>query len=154
MDAFFISSICHYLQLMKIVISRTNQAVHLNAVNERGVSFDMDGSPEIGGEELGMRPMEVLLSSLAGCSSMDVLSILKKMREDVQDYQVEITGERDTEQVPSIFNKIHVHFVLKGDLNIKNVEKAITLSMEKYCSVSKMLEKSADITHSFEILSL
>lgn len=136
---------------MKIVISRTNQAVHLNAVNERGQSIQMDGSPEIGGENLGMRPMEVLLSSLAGCSSMDVLSILKKMRENVQDYQVEITGERDMEQVPSIFNKINVHFILKGDLNIKNVEKAITLSMEKYCSVSKMLEKSADITHSFEI---
>ncbi len=148
---FFISSISHYLQLMKIVISRTNQAVHLNAVNERGQSIQMDGSPEIGGENLGMRPMEVLLSSLAGCSSMDVLSILKKMREDVQDYQVEITGERDMEQVPSIFNKINVHFILKGDLNIKNVEKAITLSMEKYCSVSKMLEKSAEITHSFEI---
>lgn len=136
---------------MKIVINRINQAVHLKAVNESKQSIDMDGSPGIGGEDLGMRPMEVLLSSLAGCSSMDVLSILKKMREDVQDYQVEITGERDTEQVPSIFNKIHLHFILKGDLNTKNVEKAIALSMEKYCSVSKMLEKSAEITHSFEI---
>lgn len=136
---------------MKIVINRINQAVHLKAVNESKQSIDMDGSPGIGGEDSGMRPMEVLLSSLAGCSSMDVLSILKKMREDVQDYQVEITGERDTEQVPSIFNKIHLHFILKGDLNTKNVEKAIALSMEKYCSVSKMLEKSAEITHSFEI---
>lgn len=139
---------------MKIVINRVNQAVHLKAVNESGQSIDMDGSPGIGGEELGMRPMEVLLSSLAGCSSMDVLSILKKMREDVQDYLVEITGERDVDQVPSIFNKIHVHFILKGDLNTKNVEKAVSLSMEKYCSVSKMLEKSAEITHSFEIQSL
>lgn len=136
---------------MKIVINRINQAVHLKAVNESRQTIDMDGSPGIGGEDLGMRPMEVLLSSLAGCSSMDVLSILKKMREDVQDYQVEITGERDIDQVPSIFNKIHLHFILKGDLNTKNVEKAIALSMEKYCSVSKMLEKSAEITHSFEI---
>jgi putative redox protein len=139
---------------MKIVINRINQAVHLKAVNESGQSIDMDGSPGIGGEELGMRPMEVLLSSLAGCSSMDVLSILKKMREDIQDYQVEITGERNPDEVPSIFNKIHVHFILKGDLNTKNVEKAVSLSMEKYCSVSKMLEKSAEITHSFEIQSL
>jgi putative redox protein len=139
---------------MKIIINRVNQAVHLKAVNESGQSIDMDGSPGIGGEELGMRPMEVLLSSLAGCSSMDVLSILKKMREDIQDYQVEITGERNPDEVPSIFNKIHVHFILKGDLNTKNVEKAVSLSMEKYCSVSKMLEKSAEITHSFEIQSL
>jgi putative redox protein len=139
---------------MKIIINRVNQAVHLKAVNESGQSIDMDGSPGIGGEELGMRPMEVLLSSLAGCSSMDVLSILKKMREDIQDYQVEITGERNPDEVPSIFKKIHVHFILKGDLNTKNVEKAVSLSMEKYCSVSKMLEKSAEITHSFEIQSL
>jgi putative redox protein len=90
---------------MKIVINRINQAVHLKAVNESGQYIDMDGSPGIGGEELGMRPMEVLLSSLAGCSSMDVLSILKKMREDIQDYQVEITGERNPDEVPSIFNK-------------------------------------------------
>jgi putative redox protein len=139
---------------MKIIINRVNQAVHLKAVNESGQSIDMDGSPGIGGEELGMRPMEVLLSSLAGCSSMDVLSILKKMREDIQDYQVEITGERDPDEVPSIFKKIHVHFILQGNLNTKNVEKAVSLSMEKYCSVSKMLEKSAEITHSFEIQSL
>lgn len=136
---------------MKVVIERINQAVNLKATNEGGQSLMMDGSPQIGGEDLGMRPMEVLLSSLAGCSSMDVLSILKKMREDVQDYKVEITGERDTEQVPAVFKTIHVHFILKGNLNEKNVEKAISLSMEKYCSVSKMLEKSADITHSYAI---
>lgn len=136
---------------MKIVVERINEAVHLKATNSAGISFNMDGSPEIGGEDLGMRPMEVLLSSLAGCTSMDVLSILKKMREDIQDYKVEITGERDTTQVPAIFKSIHVHFILKGNLNEKNVEKAVTLSMEKYCSVSKMLEKSAEITHSFAI---
>lgn len=136
---------------MKVVIERINQAVNLKATSEGGQSLIMDGSPQIGGEDLGMRPMEVLLSSLAGCSSMDVLSILKKMREDVQDYKVEITGERDTEQVPAVFKTIHVHFILKGNLNEKNVEKAISLSMEKYCSVSKMLEKSAVITHSYAI---
>lgn len=138
---------------MKVVIERINQAVNLKATSEGGQSLIMDGSPQIGGEDLGMRPMEVLLSSLAGCSSMDVLSILKKMREDVQDYKVEITGERDTEQVPAVFKTIHVHFLLKGHLNEKNVEKAISLSMEKYCSVSKMLEKSAAITHSYAIVA-
>lgn len=136
---------------MKIVVERINQAVNLKATNSAGVSFNMDGSPEIGGENLGMRPMEVLLSSLAGCSSMDVLSMLKKMREDIQDYKVEITGERDTNEVPAVFKTIHVHFILKGKLNEKNVEKAIVLSMEKYCSVTKMLEKAATITHSYAI---
>lgn len=136
---------------MKIVVERINQAVNLKATNSAGISFNMDGSPEIGGENLGMRPMEVLLSSLAGCSSMDVLSMLKKMREDVQDYKVEITGERDTDQVPAVFKTIHVHFILKGKLSEKNVEKAIVLSMEKYCSVTKMLEKAATITHSYAI---
>ncbi|MCO5231472.1 MAG: OsmC family protein [Chitinophagales bacterium] len=138
---------------MKISIQRANSAVHLIATNEQNISISMDGSPQIGGMDLGMRPMEVLLSSLAGCSSMDVLSILGKMKEDIQDYKVEITGERDTEQVPAIFKTIHVHFILKGNLNTKNVEKAIKLSMDKYCSVSKMLEKSATITHSYEVLN-
>lgn len=137
---------------MKIVVERVNQAVHLQATNTSGVSFFMDGSPEIGGENLGMRPMEVLLSSMAGCSSMDVLSILKKMREEVEDYKVEITGERDTTQVPAVFTSIHIHFILKGQLTEKNVEKAVSLSMEKYCSVSKMLEKAATITYSFTIV--
>lgn len=137
---------------MKVVIERVNQAVHLKATNSTGVSFSMDGSPEIGGENLGMRPMEVLLSSMAGCSSMDVLSILKKMREEVEEYKVEISGERDTTQVPAVFTSIHIHFILKGQLTEKNVEKAVSLSMEKYCSVSKMLEKAATITHSFTIV--
>lgn len=137
---------------MKVVIERVNQAVHLKATNSAGVSFSMDGSPEIGGENLGMRPMEVLLSSMAGCSSMDVLSILKKMREEVEEYKVEILGERDTTQVPAVFTSIHIHFILKGQLTEKNVEKAVSLSMEKYCSVSKMLEKAATITHSFTIV--
>lgn len=138
---------------MKVSIQRANSAVHLIATNEENISISMDGSPQIGGQGLGMRPMEVLLSSLAGCSSMDVLSILNKMKEEILDYKVEISGERDTEQVPAIFKTIHVHFILKGNLNTKNVEKAINLSMDKYCSVSKMLEKSATITHSYEVLN-
>lgn len=137
---------------MKVVIERVNQAVHLKATSPSGATISMDGSPEIGGENLGMRPMEVLLSSMAGCSSMDVLSILKKMREEVEDYKVEISGERDTNQVPAVFTSIHIHFILKGQLTEKNVEKAVSLSMEKYCSVSKMLEKAATITHSFAIV--
>jgi len=137
---------------MKIRIDRLNNAVHLKASNEEGLSLEMDGSPEIGGEGLGPRPMQVLLMSLAGCSSMDVLSMLSKMREDIRDYHVEVTGERDQNAVPAVFTNIHVHYILEGQLNPKNVEKAIKLSMEKYCSVTKMLEKAATITYSHEIV--
>jgi putative redox protein len=137
---------------MKITLNRINDAVHLKAVNEEGNYIEMDGSPEIGGEGKGPRPMQVLLMSLAGCSSMDVLSILKKMREPLEDYSVEIEGEREPEAVLAVFTKIHVHYILKGNLKEENVAKAIKLSMEKYCSVSKMLEKTAEITYSHEIV--
>ncbi len=138
---------------MKVFIRRLNDAVHLQASNEEGLTMEMDGSPEIGGEGKGPRPMQVLLMSLAGCSSMDVLSILQKMRENVEDYQVEVSGEREEGAVPAVFTKINVHFILKGNLKEDNVAKAIRLSMEKYCSVSKMLEKTAEITYSHAIIS-
>lgn len=137
---------------MKVTLNRINDAVHLKAVNEDGNYIEMDGSPEIGGEGKGPRPMQVLLMSLAGCSSMDVLSMLKKMREPLEDYTVEIEGEREKDAVPAVFTKIHVHYILKGNLKEENVAKAIKLSMEKYCSVSKMLEKTAEITYSHEIV--
>lgn len=138
---------------MKVFIRRLNDAVHLQASNEEGLTMEMDGSPEIGGEGKGPRPMQVLLMSLAGCSSMDVLSILQKMRENIEDYQVEVSGEREEGAVPAVFTKINVHFILKGNLKEDNVAKAIRLSMEKYCSVSKMLEKTAEITYSHAIIS-
>jgi putative redox protein len=138
---------------MKVFIKRLNDAVHLQATNEEGLSMEMDGSSEIGGLGKGPRPMQVLLMSLAGCSSMDVLSILQKMRENVEDYQVEVSGQREDGAVPAVFTKIHVHYILKGTLKEENVAKAIRLSMEKYCSVTKMLEKTAEITYSHEIIS-
>lgn len=138
---------------MKVNIERVNDAVQLKATNDEGNFIMMDGSPEIGGAGNGARPMQVLLMSLGGCSSMDVLSILKKMRENVEDYKVEINGERREGEVPAVFTKIHVHYILKGKLNENNVNKAINLSMEKYCSVTKMLEPTVEITHSFEIVA-
>jgi putative redox protein len=140
---------------MKITLDRLNQGVHLRATNEEGNSIEMDGSPEIGGEGKGPRPMQVLLMSLAGCSSMDVLSILKKMREQVSDYKVEVNGDRAEGVVPSIFTQIHVHYIISGhQLNPANVEKAIRLSMEKYCSVTRQIEPTAKITYSSEILEV
>lgn len=131
---------------MKITLKRLNDAYHMRATNESGNSIEMDGSPALGGENLGARPMEVVLMSLAGCSSIDVISILKKMKQDVTDYDVEVTAER-REEIPSIFTKIHIKFIVKGEnLEEEKVKRAAQLSAEKYCSVSKILEPTADIT--------
>jgi putative redox protein len=136
---------------MKIEIERVNNKVHLEAKNEQGIIVQMDGSPEIGGEDLGARPMQLILMGLGGCTSMDMLSVLKKMREDVKSYKVTVDAERATEH-PMVFTKIHVHYILEGKLKKENVEKAIALSMDKYCSVTHMLNKTATITHSYEII--
>lgn len=136
---------------MKITLKRQNNDVHLKGMNESGKTIDMDGSPEIGGQDMGVRPMETVLMGLGGCASMDVLSILKKMREEVLDYEVEIEADR-AEDHPKVFTKIKVNFKFYGNIKKENVEKAIRLSMEKYCSVTHMLNKTATITDTFEII--
>ncbi len=136
---------------MKVELTRVNPFVHLEAVNEDGIVVDIDGSPNIGGQNLGVRPMQLLLMGLGGCSSMDVLTILRKQKITVDDYKVNITAERDTDNVPALFTDIHVEFILHGDIDPDKAERAVSLSMEKYCSVTKILEKTANITHSVVI---
>ena len=122
--------------------------------SESGHTVVMDGSPEIGGENRGPRPMEMLLLGLGGCTSIDVMLILGKGRQDVTDCVVEIDAERAPTE-PKVFTKIHVHFVVSGRrLDAKRVEKAIQLSADKYCSASIMLGKTAAITHDFEIVEV
>lgn len=141
------------LCLMKINLERVNNAVHLHGSNQDGLTVSMDGSDAIGGENLGVRPMELLLMSLGSCSSMDVLSILAKMKQEVDSYRVEVDGTRQEGEVPAVFTKIHVQYFLSGKLEKEKVARAIQLSMEKYCSVTKMLEASVEITHGFDISS-
>ncbi len=136
---------------MQIQIQRVNEAVHLKATNDQGHVVLVDGSEKIGGQNLGVRPMQLLLVALGSCASMDVLSILKKQRQVVDEYEVLVDGVRDDEKVPSLFKSIHVTFLLKGELDIKKVHRAIDLSINTYCSVSKTLEKTATITSSFKI---
>ena len=120
--------------------------------SDSGHAIVMDGPPEIGGENLGVRPMEMLLLGMAGCTMIDVVSTLKKMREDVADCQTQVSAERD-EEYPKVFTNIHVHFILRGkQLNPSKVDKAIKLSSEKYCSASIMIGKTAIITHDYEII--
>lgn len=119
--------------------------------SETGHAIVMDGAPENGGRNIGMRPMEVLLIGMGGCTSFDVVTILKKSRQAVVDCVAEINAER-ADEVPKVFTKIHVHFVVTGnDLNEKQVARAVSLSAEKYCSASIMLSKSVEITHDYEI---
>ncbi len=116
-----------------------------------GHSITMDGPIEIGGENLGVRPMEMLLLGVAGCTMIDVVTTLKKMRQDLSHCETKINAERANEH-PKVFTDIHIHFIVKGkDLDSKKVDKAITLSAEKYCSASIMLGKTAKITHDFEV---
>ncbi|MES9968899.1 MAG: OsmC family protein [Candidatus Thiodiazotropha sp.] len=111
----------------------------------------MDGPPEHGGRNLGIRPMEMLLLGMGGCTEFDVLSILKKSRQQVSRCVVELEAER-SDQDPKVFTRIHAHFIVTGKgLSEKHVARAISLSAEKYCSASLMLAKSAEITHDYEI---
>lgn len=117
-----------------------------------GHSVVMDGPAEFGGQNLGIRPMEMLILGLGGCSSFDVMLILKKSRQKVDRCEVELDYDRADES-PKVFTRIHMHFIVTGrGLDSTKVEKAISLSAEKYCSASVMLGKTAKITHDFEIL--
>jgi putative redox protein len=119
---------------------------------ESGHAVLMDGAPAVGGRNLGPRPMEMLLLGAGGCTSFDVIAILKKSRQAVSDCYVEIEAER-AETDPKVFTKIHMHFVVKGrDIKPEAVEKAIKLSAEKYCSASIMLGATAAMTHDFEVV--
>jgi putative redox protein len=129
---------------------------HMSFVGESGSghSVVMDGAPDAGGRNLGVRPMEMLLLGLGGCTAFDVISILRKSRQQVVDCEVELEAER-AEEVPKVFTKIHLHFIVSGkDLDQNRVARAVELSADKYCSASRMLEKTAAISHDFEVVNL
>ncbi len=138
---------------MKIQLKRVNEAVHLEATNEAGNKVQIDGAPKIGGQDQGARPMELLIMGLGGCSSMDILSILYKQKQDVKDYEVNIEAERDQENTPSLFTNVHLEFVFIGNVDLKKAERAAQLSMDKYCSVTKIMEKTAKITYSVKVVN-
>jgi putative redox protein len=119
-----------------------------------GHTVVMDGPEEAGGYGTGMRPMELLLLGMGGCTTFDVIEILKKSRQDVRDCVVEIDGER-SEEVPKVYTNIHVHYKITGkDVKANFVERAIKMSIEKYCSATLMLAKTATITHDYEIIDV
>ncbi|HTH56456.1 MAG TPA: OsmC family protein [Cyclobacteriaceae bacterium] len=139
--------------MIKIELSRVDGDFNMEAVNDTGNKILLDGSPNDGGHNRGMRPMQTLLAAMGGCSAIDVISILRKQREDLKDIKITVTGEREKDAVPSLYTEVHAHFRLYGNINKDKAEKAVSLSIEKYCSVAKTLEKNAKITHSFEVIS-
>jgi len=119
-----------------------------------GHSIVIDGPPTAGGENAGVRPMELVLMGVGACTSFDVVTILRKARQNVTDCRAELEAER-AEEVPQVFTRIHVHFIVTGrGLSEKQVARAIDLSAEKYCSASIMIGKTAAITHDFEIVEV
>lgn len=134
---------------MQIQIHRKNKLVHLEATNKDGHIVSIDGSEEIGGENLGFRPMQMLLVALGSCASMDILSILQKQKQRIDDYSVFVEAQREEGVIPSLFTNIHVRFEFAGEIDANKIERAVRLSMDTYCSVTKTLEKTATITSSY-----
>ena len=130
---------------MKIHIKRIHEDFQMEAVNEEGNTIMMDGSPSIGGANLGMRPMQLLLAAIGGCSAIDVIHILKKQRQDITSFSVEVDGMSEPVDDYSLYRNITVLFRIKGNVDVKKAQKAAQLSFEKYCSVSKTLEHTANI---------
>ncbi len=138
---------------MEIKVNWAGEAAFIGESGS-GHKVVMDGPPEGGGRDLGPRPMEMLLLGTGACSSYDVISILKKSRQNVTDCEVVISSER-AESEPRVFTRIHIYFRISGtDLKEKQVERAVSLSAEKYCSASIMLGATAEVSHDYEILEV
>ena len=137
---------------MKVSLQRINKAVHFEASSDlSSVKVNIDGSEGIGGEGKGVRPMELVLMALGSCSVFDLTTILQKQRQEIEDIQVDVQGER-RDEIPNIFTKIHINFFLKGKIDEVKAQKAAELAVKKYCSVHDMLAAGGvEITYSLKI---
>jgi putative redox protein len=136
---------------MKIELKRLNDAVHFEGSGSGNVKVHIDGSEAIGGLGLGVRPMELVLMALGSCSSLDLISILKKQRQEITDISVSVEGERRVE-LPPVFTKIHLTISLSGNIDPAKAEKAAELAIKKYCSVHDMLVAGGvEITYALKL---
>lgn len=129
---------------MKITLESTFGELSFKGINERNQSLQLSGNKE------SVSPMEAVLMSVAGCSAIDVEVILKKMHQKIHKIEVKVEGQR-ANATPSVFTEIHLHYIITGDVKKEKAQKAVEMSMNEYCSVSKMLSNSVIITHSFEV---
>lgn len=128
-------------------LQQINDQIQFAAQNESGYEFTVASTDD----QEGVSPMEMVALSLGGCSSIDILSILEKQRQSVDAFEVDVDAERATDEVPAVFTDLHVHYQVDGEVDPDKVRRAIDLSLEKYCSVSHMLEETADISYSFSV---
>ena len=136
---------------MKTTVTKVGKLA-FEATTNSGHRVIMDSSPDVGGENKGPRPMEMILMGLGSCSSIDVIMILEKARQDVKACRVEIDSTR-ADEVPKVFTDIHLHYVIEGNnIDPKKVERALALTAEKYCSASIMLSHTVNITHDYELI--
>jgi putative redox protein len=126
----------------KIELTRVSGDFGFEAKDENGHTVKMDSNPESGGQNFGVRPMQMLLMGLGGCSAIDVIHILKKQRQDVTDYKMIINGEREVGKEPALWKDISLDFHIYGNVDEDKAQKAVELSMDKYCSVSATLSKA------------
>ena len=136
---------------MNINLVRKSGKFNFEAENESGFTVELDAKAAIGGEGKGFRPMEMLLVGLGGCSGIDMVNVLTKQKEPLDDIKIVINATRKDEEMPPIFDEINIHFDLHGDLSTAKVERALALTFEKYCSVSNILGRSAKIKFTYEI---
>ncbi|WP_443939669.1 OsmC family protein [Pedobacter sp. MW01-1-1] len=136
---------------MNINLIRKSGKFNFEAENESGFTVELDAKQAIGGEGKGFRPMEMLLVGLGGCSGIDMVNILSKQKQEIDDIKIAISASRKDEEMPPIFDEIDIRFTLSGNLNEQKVERALQMTFDKYCSVSNILGRSAKINFSYEI---
>lgn len=136
---------------MNINLIRKSGKFNFEAENESGFNVELDAKAAIGGEGKGFRPMELLLVGLGGCSGIDMVNVLTKQKEPLDDIKIAINATRKDEEMPPIFDVIEIHFELFGDLSTAKVERALAMTFDKYCSVSNILGRSAKINFTYTI---
>ena len=138
--------------MAKVVLKRVKGDYGFDTVNENGTVIKLDTNPAMGGTEYGARPMQILLNALAGCASIDVISILKKQRQEIKDYTVTVTGEREAGGEPSLWRDIELVFEISGKVDEGKAQRAVEISMNKYCSVAVTLTKAGATIHTKVII--
>lgn len=136
---------------MKVNLKRVDKDFHFQAFGSSDVPVNIDGAEAIGGHNQGARPMELVLMALGTCSAIDIISILRKQKLELEDFQIEVDANRRENETPAIFENAHIEFRFRGNLDEEKVKRAVELSVEKYCSVYNILKQTANITYSFKI---
>ena len=136
---------------MQVTIKHIDDAYGFEAENESGKKITMDANAAFGGNNLGFTPMQLLIAAIGGCSSIDIVSILKKQKQEIKSFDIKIDADREQGKEPSLFTNIHVSYFLTGKIDLDKAQRAADLSIEKYCSVAKILEKTATITYSVKV---